>query len=88
MNYYYADAQNQPVGPIAEEQLHELFRSGNITLDSFIIAEGETEWKAYNSLTSSSVMTSCVPDKVNTVEQGQEKITLGIMGSLFSTAIP
>jgi len=52
------DANNQPIGPITEDQLHELFRSGGITLDSFIIAEGETEWTAYKSLASPSTPVS------------------------------
>ena len=50
MNYYYADENNQPVGPISEDQLHELHRAGSITLDSFVIAEGETEWKVYRTI--------------------------------------
>ena len=50
MNYYYADSDNQTVGPINEEQLHELYRGGSISLDSFIIAEGQSDWKPYRSI--------------------------------------
>jgi len=49
MNYYYADHANETVGPVTEDQLRELFRSGGITPKSFVIGEGETEWKAYRS---------------------------------------
>jgi len=58
MNYYYADANNQPVGPIAEDSLDELYRAGIITFDSFIIGEGDTEWIKYNVFTSQLVSTS------------------------------
>jgi len=49
MNLYYAAESNQAVGPITEDQLHELYRGGSITLDSLIIIEGETEWKQYRT---------------------------------------
>jgi len=55
MNYYYADTNNQSVGPISEVQLHELFRSGLLNPESFVIAEGETEWLQYKTLPSGSV---------------------------------
>ena len=50
MNYYYADSNNQPVGSISEDQLHELYRAGSVNLDTFVIPEGETEWMAYRTI--------------------------------------
>ena len=52
MNYYYADSDNKPVGPLAEDELHGLYQGGQITLDTFIVPEGDSEWSAYRSLTS------------------------------------
>ena len=49
MRYYYS-LNNQPLGPIPVEQLHELYRAGTITLETLIAAEGATEWKAYSTL--------------------------------------
>ena len=51
MNYFYANAANEPVGPISEEQLHELYRNRTITLDTFVVVEEGSEWKAYRSIT-------------------------------------
>ena len=53
MNYYYADSSNQAVGPVSEGALHDLFRTGRITLDSLVTTEGETDWKEYRTLQSS-----------------------------------
>jgi hypothetical protein len=49
MNYYYA-LNNDPFGPIPLEQLHELYRSGTITPETLVVAEGGTEWKPYSTL--------------------------------------
>lgn len=52
MNYYYADAQNQPVGPCTAEQMQLLYQQGTLHDDTWVIEEGETEWKLYPSLLS------------------------------------
>ena len=51
MNYFYANAANEPVGPLPEEQLHELYKNRTLTLDTYIIAEDGSEWQAYRSIT-------------------------------------
>ena len=63
MNYHYADASNQPIGPVSTEQLHALYRSGEVTLDTFIIAEGASDWQAYRDIapTSSPPLKTLVP---------------------------
>jgi hypothetical protein len=50
MRYYYS-LNNQPLGPIPLEQLHELFRSGTVTAETLVVAEGGSEWKPYSTLT-------------------------------------
>lgn len=47
MTYYYADAANQAVGPITEDQLRALVRNGSITPDTQVLQEGTTEWCQY-----------------------------------------
>ncbi len=49
MRYYYS-LNNQPLGPIPLEELHQLYRSGTITAATLIVAEGGTEWKPYSTL--------------------------------------
>lgn len=53
MNYYYADASFNPVGPITEEQLHELYRAGKINSNTAILEDGKTQqsdWKPFNHI--------------------------------------
>ena len=51
MNYYYADAANEVVGPVSEEQLHALHRDGTINHDTHVVPEGSDEWRPYRSAT-------------------------------------
>lgn len=47
MNFYYADENNQAVGPITEDQLRTLVRNGSIKPDTQVFQEGTTEWCQY-----------------------------------------
>ncbi len=63
MNYYYADGNNQAIGPITEGQLHVLGRNGSITPDTQVLQEGTTEWCQYGKILASlpdvMFLTSC-----------------------------
>ena len=50
MRYYYANLENQTVGPIAESALHDLFKSGTITSETNVIPEGADTWRAYSNM--------------------------------------
>ncbi len=50
MNYHYADSENQVIGPITDDELHALYRSGTITEDTNIFPEGDTDWRPYRSI--------------------------------------
>ena len=52
MNYYYADVDNQPIGPCTEKNLRQHHQQGTIHDNSWVIVEGEAEWKSYESLFS------------------------------------
>ncbi|MGC3990001.1 MAG: DUF4339 domain-containing protein [Chthoniobacteraceae bacterium] len=52
MQYHYADQDNQVVGPISEEMLHELFNAGTITADTNVFREGDTDWRSYRTFAS------------------------------------
>jgi len=49
MKYYYADSNNNTVGPIDTAQLQNLYRNQTIALDTLIIAEGESDWRPYKA---------------------------------------
>ena len=50
MNYYYANENNQPVGPCTAEQLRQLHQQGTLQDDSWVLVEGAPEWEPYASL--------------------------------------
>ena len=45
--WFYADAQNQPVGPVSFEALEQLAAIGTITPNTHVIQEGETSWRVF-----------------------------------------
>jgi len=49
MHWYYAQ-QKQPVGPLSDEQISELFRSGQLAADSLIWREGMAGWQAARTM--------------------------------------
>lgn len=51
MDYYYS-LNNQPTGPVPEEQLHELFRTGVIKPETLVVPVGGSEWKPYSSISA------------------------------------
>jgi hypothetical protein len=51
MTYHYSH-NYQPVGPVSEEQLKELFLKGVITHDTPVLLEGATQWTPYRTLDS------------------------------------
>ena len=49
MNWYYVDEGKQ-AGPISDEQLDEMFRSGKIKPESLLWREGMADWKSYSEV--------------------------------------
>lgn len=50
MKYHYANNANEPVGPVEESELHELFNKGEIKRYTNILPEGSDAWRPYESL--------------------------------------
>ena len=50
VRWYYADANNQPTGPLAANALQSLYQSGTISADTLILPEGGTTWQPYHSV--------------------------------------
>src|SRR6516225_5176780 len=49
MNYFYADSENNPAGPVTWDNLQKLIRIGALTADSMVMPEGGTEWQPLSS---------------------------------------
>ena len=54
MNWYYADAGRQ-VGPISDEQLDVLLKSGSIKAHTLVWREGMASWLPYGQVRTSGV---------------------------------
>lgn len=52
MQYHYTDQDNQVLGPVSDEELQALYRSGTITADSNVFPEGDTDWRPYRTIAS------------------------------------
>ena len=50
-NWYYADAQRQRQGPLAAEELAQLFHQGRLRLDTLVWREGLADWQPLRDFT-------------------------------------
>jgi hypothetical protein len=50
MKYYYANASNQPAGPVTLDELQQLLARGEITPATNIIPVGETVWRPLSTV--------------------------------------
>jgi len=50
MNYYYADAQRKPVGPLTQEQILALYERKVIQSTTSVIAEGSPAWSTFEAV--------------------------------------
>lgn len=55
MKYYYADENNQPVGPYSLEELNQFAFNGKIQPSTWVVEEGGTEWKSYDEVKAAQV---------------------------------
>jgi len=55
MRYYYADTQNQPVGPFAKGDLEKMMSAGVVDPETFVCPEGGLEWITLSSLIPGSL---------------------------------
>lgn len=54
MKYYYANASNQPSGPVTLDELRQLLARGEITSATNIIPVGETTWRPLSTVLDAS----------------------------------
>jgi hypothetical protein len=61
--YYYADTNSEPVGPVTLDELHALFSKRVIDHSTPVIVEGDTDWSNYRAMVKEvehSVMTQAI----------------------------
>lgn len=50
IQFYYADAQSQPVGPLSIEEIRKIAEAGVVPPDVMVCEAGGDDWKPLNSL--------------------------------------
>ena len=68
--YYYADAQNQAIGPLPLPELQKLRTSGTLRDSTLVVKEGGQDWVAFSSIQHPSVTTPL--DSSVSPAQGEE----------------
>ena len=66
MNYYYANENNQPVGPYTAEQLQQFYQQGILHANSWVLVEGTADWQPYANLFSAQAVTPKEEASTNT----------------------
>lgn len=56
--WFYADSENQPVGPMSEENLRLLRQNGVISADTLLLPDGGSEWTPFNAVFSEALAVS------------------------------
>lgn len=58
MNYYYANSEKKPTGPVSFADLQKLAASGVITASTPVIREGAPSWSTWGEVASTDAPTS------------------------------
>ena len=88
--WFYANSENQPIGPVSFEKLQQLAASGTITPESFIIERGGTDWKTFGSVLRAVLPPSATqqppPLPTAVLSRNQQKHSVQMGGP--STSVP
>lgn len=82
MKYYYANAQNQPTGPLDLDGLAALSRAGTITDQTNVIAEGSQTWTSYGLVrtgATSAAIADALAAKVSRATEAARSFSWGEM---------
>jgi len=63
MKYYYANAQNQPTGPVSIDELRSLLAAGSVSPSTNVIPEGGQQWAPLSSLPEFAQAAPAAPAK-------------------------
>jgi hypothetical protein len=70
--WFYADERNQPVGPLPFSALQALAASGVILPATFVLLEGESEWRKYGDVASISAIAGVASNDTASTPSGPE----------------
>ena len=76
--YYYADAQNQAIGPLPLTELQNLRISGTLQESTLVVKEGTQDWVTFSSIQPASITPPA--DSPISVTQNQEAQSLESQG--------
>lgn len=82
MNYYYVDSLEEVQGPVQIHDLRQMLDTGRLQINSYVIAEGESEWGSLEALLGRQKC-SPPPTPTGAYIQETEMILLGEKVVLF-----
>lgn len=79
MMYYYADSNNQPVGPYTLEQLKQLNLSGVVQAETYVVEEGGSQWQPFKNLliTQTPAGSAPLPSTPPPVQENKQATDIG-----------
>lgn len=88
--YYYADRNNQPIGPYTFAELRQLQISGQVLTDTYVIEEGGQSWKPLANIivlsqTPGTQQTVLPPLYINNNHERKSKLVAGLLGILLGS---
>lgn len=90
MNYYYANTQNQPLGPYSFEDLRQLHLNGVIKPETYVIEENGTAWQPLANLLGAQRTVGSAPPfpplpgyVLVPADQRKSKVAAGVLGILL-----
>lgn len=69
MNWYYCNDGKTVIGPLSDEAIDALHRSGTITIQTRVVAEGSTDWINFGE--AFQVKFPCIPERK---EEGNDRV--------------
>lgn len=81
MTWYYVDA-GQQAGPVTEEQLQELVKTGKVTFSTLVWREGMTNWTPYGQVQAAANPAAGEPARATAPAAGVSMVTEGSAAAL------
>lgn len=87
--YYYSEAGNDPKGPVSLTELHSLHQNGQITDQTWVIAEGSQAWTSWGSMRDPAPPnnTQQSVEETNNPSSNDNNIPPNILGNIFQKSI-
>ena len=88
MRYFYADANNQPIGPYTLEDLKQLAEKGTVKPETWVAEEGGAQWQPYSSLAAPGAAPAAPAAPAAVMQTGRQPVGVGTAVIAFLCCMP